>query len=89
MDATLASAAAAVEVVMASTLLAVAARSWARTRASRMAWLAAAFAAFLAQALFLAWALLFSIAAVGAAAAWGAALAAAGLLCIYLGLLRP
>lgn len=88
-DATLASAAAAVQLVMALALLVLAGRSALRTRSSRMAWLAGAFCAFTLQAGLLALALLTSTIPLLAATAYGAAIGAAGLLAIYVGLLRP
>lgn len=88
-DATIASAAAAVQLVMAVALLALAGRSALRTRSPRMLWLAGAFAAFTVQAGLLALALLTSAIPLIAATAYGAAVGAAGLLAIYVGLLRP
>lgn len=89
MDANLASASVAIQLVLALALLVLAARSLARTRSSRLGWLVAAFALFAVQAGLLALALLTPALAVLDATAFGAAAGAAGLLCIYLGLLRP
>jgi hypothetical protein len=85
----LASAAAAVEIVMAAALAVLAVLAWRRAGGRRLAILPVAFLLLLGQAVLLALALLGHLLDLTTAVAWGAVLNSAALVAMYLALLRP